>query len=204
MSADGPLYVVLCTYRRGALSRRDAAMDEHLSYLRSNRHRLRFAGPLLNDDNGCATGSLAIVEAQDRTEAADFIEREAFYRAGMFGDVEIVRFESAVGGRQASLTQDPRRRAYLCRWRTMTYRCLPYDGPPSLPGGAPSVRWLEGGVLLSDDGTRVVGGLFVVEAIDRHQAAGVLAVDVERWSAAEVNTMVARWRFGLALGGAGG
>ena len=128
MSVTGPQYVVLCTFRRGALSLRAAAMAEHLSYLRENRYRLRFAGPLLDDDEGTATGSLAIVEVADRAAAADFIQREAFHRAGMFDDVEIVRFESAVGLRQADLTTDPQRLMFLCHWRTAPGADIPYNG----------------------------------------------------------------------------
>jgi uncharacterized protein YciI len=199
MTATVPLYVVLCAYGGDALSLRDAAIAEHLSYLRGNRHRLRFAGPLLDDDNQSATGSLAIVEVADRAKAEDFIAGEAFYRAGMFSRVEIVRFASAVGQRQASLT-DSGRQMFLCWWRTSTN--LPYDGCPSLPRADASVGWLEGGVLLSDDGTRVVGGLCIIEVTDRHHAEGVVALDVERWSAADARTLVTRWRFGQALGGA--
>jgi uncharacterized protein YciI len=204
MAATGPVYVVLCTYSGDVRALRDAAMAEHLAYLRRNRHRLRFAGPLLDDDNRCATGSLAIVEVPDRTSAEDFIAEEAFYRADMFGDIEIARFESAIGHRQVDLTADPGRQTFLCRWRAMTGTNLPYDGCPSLPGADASVRWLEGGALLSDDATRVVGGLFIIEVTDRRHAEGVVGSDVGRQSAAKASTLVTRWRFGEALGGADG
>jgi uncharacterized protein YciI len=203
MTATGTLYVILCAYGRDALSVRDAAMAEHLSYLRGNRQRLRFAGPLLDDDNRTATGSLAIIDVPDRARAADFIEREAFHRAGMFRDVEIVRFASGVGHRQTDFTA-PERQLFLCRWRTAKGVDLPYDGRPSLHGWDASARVLEGGSLLSDDGTRVVGGLFIVEVANRRHAEQVLALDVGRWSATAVKTLVTRWRFGQALGGADG
>jgi uncharacterized protein len=182
MSAAGIQYVVLGTYRRGALALRAAAMAEHLAYLRRNRYRLRFAGPVLDDDR-TAHGSFAIVAARDRVRAADFIEREAFHRAGMFDNVEIVRFASATGHRQANLAADPER-------------------PPSLPGQDSFARVLEGGVLLTDDGVRVVGGLFIIEATDRQYAERALALDVARWMVADAQTLVTRWRFGQALGGA--
>jgi len=204
LSNPGPLYVVLCAYREGASSLRDPAMSEHLSYLRKNRYRLRFAGPLLDDDNRTATGSLAIIEVADRAGAEGFIAGEAFHRAGMFGDVEIVRFESAVGHWQASVTPDPERQMFLCRWRTATDSDLTYDGHPSLPAPGRPVHWIEGGALLSDDGTHRVGGLSVVEVTDRYDAEELLALDVERWSVATARTLVTRWRFGQALGGAGG
>jgi uncharacterized protein YciI len=197
MSADARTYVVLCTYGRDALSLRDAAMDEHLSYLRSNRDRLRFAGPLLDNDTRTASGSLAVVEGGGRADAEDYIAREAFCRAGMFDSIEIVRFESAVGLRQAELKPDERRQLYVCRWLTETGQT--YRRPPSIPETNASTRMLEGGALLSDEGAQLIGGLLIVETVDRGDAEAVLASDVERSSAGDARTLVSRWRFGQAL-----
>jgi uncharacterized protein len=197
MSADARTYLVLCTYGRDALSLRDAAMDEHLSYLRRNRDRLRFAGPLLDEGGGSATGSLAIVDVGSRAEAEDYIGREAFCRAGMFDSIEIVRFESAIGLRQVGLKPQGGRQLYACRW--LAGSGLTYRLPPSIPEADASTRMLEGGALLCDEGTQLIGGLFIVETTDRTRADGVLASDVERWGVGDASTMVSRWRFGQAL-----
>ncbi len=196
MSADARTFVVLCTYGRDALSLRDAAMDEHLSYLRSNRHRLRFAGPLLDNDIRTASGSLAIVEGS-RADAEDYIAREAFCRAGMFDSIEIVRFESAVGLRQAELEPDARRQLYVCRWLTETGQT--YRRPPSIPEADASTRMLEGGALLSDEGAQLIGGLFIVETVGRGtpRRSSRLTSNGGAWGTRR--TLVSRWRFGQAL-----
>lgn len=196
MSADARTYLVLCTYGSDALSLRDAAMDEHLSYLRDNRDRLRFAGPLLDNDTRTASGSLAIVDGS-RADAEDYIAREAFCRAGMFDSIEIVRFESAVGLRQVELEPDGGRQLYACRWLTGTGQT--YSRPPSIPEADASTRMLEGGALLSDVGSQLIGGLFIVETSDRGHAEAVLASDAERWGVGDARTLVSRWRFGQAL-----
>ena len=197
MSADARTYLVLCTYGRDALSLRDAAMEEHLSYLRGNRDRLRFAGPLLDNDARSASGSLAIVEGGGRAGAEDYIAREAFCRAGMFDSIEIVRFESAVGLRQVDLEPAGGRQLYVCRWLTETGQA--YGRPPTIPEADASTRMLEGGALLSDDGAQLIGGLFIVETIDRGHAEAVLASDVGRWGVGDARTLTSRWRFGQAL-----
>jgi uncharacterized protein YciI len=196
-----PVYVVLCTYGPDALSRREAAMAEHLSYLRENGFRLRFAGPTLADDGQTATGSLAVVAVADRAGAEDFIGGEAFNRAGMFDDIEITRFASDIDGRQALITPDPEREMYLCRWTTADATPVADRDRSAVAEGA-GVRLLEGGELLTDDASQAVGGFFLLEAPDRSAAEDFVAEDARRRSGAAARVLVRLWRFGKALGGA--
>jgi uncharacterized protein len=200
MTGTPMLFVALCRYGPNAQSLRAAAMDDHLAYLRRNGERLRFAGPLLADDGRTATGSLAIVEAPHRAAAEQFVTEEAFHRAGMFDRVEVHRYASAVGGRQVRITPDPERDLYLCRW---TGSAVAPSAEAVLPRGAEAgVRVLEAGVLLDDDGSAGLGGLFVLEADDRGAAHDVVAGDASRRAGAADDVLVSRWRFGRALGGA--
>lgn len=194
------MYLVLCTYGPDALSVRDAAMDDHLSYLRENRDRLRFAGPLLDPDGLTASGSLAIVDTDIRAQAEDYIVNEAFYRAGMFDGLEIIRFDSAVGLRQVNLEVQPEQ-MYMCRWLTASdIRAGRLPGPDP----APPCPVLESGVLLSDDGTHVVGGLHIVATSDIGHAEMLAEADAERWGVDDARRFVSRWRFGQALSAADG
>ena len=189
------MYLVLCTYGPDALSVRDAAMGDHLSYLRENRDRLRFAGPLLDQDGHTASGSLAIVDTDIRAHAQDYIVNEAFYRAGMFDGVEIIRFDSAIGLRQVNLKVEPEQ-LYMCRW--LTASGVPSGRAPA-PESAALCPELERGALLSDDGTHVIGGLHILATSDREHAESVVASDVERWGVDDASCFVSRWRFGQAL-----
>lgn len=175
-------------------------MAEHLSYLRSNRYRLRFAGPLLDETGATAAGSLAVVEAARRADAEDYIAREAFCRAGMFDSVEITRFASTTMSRQTLITPDPERPLFVCRW--LAPRGLSHDPAPRALVTVPATRVFEGGVLLSDDGALGIGGLFIVESGDRSGAEKTIAADADRASAARADSFVSRWRFGEALSGA--
>lgn len=192
-----PLYVVISTYGPSAQLRREAAMPDHLQYLRDNAYRLRFAGPMLGDDGRTPTGSFALVETADRAGAEGFIAAEAFNRAGMFARIEISRIATAVGSRQAELDGDPTRLLYLCRWTGAESPHLP--GESTTRAAAPAVRVLEGGPLLTDDGSRLIGGLYIIEASDRQTAQRFLAVQVSQGRDSPIDLMVSRWRFGQAL-----
>jgi uncharacterized protein YciI len=199
---DAPvLFVALCRYGPDAHSLRSAAMADHLAYLRRNGERLRFAGPLLAGDGRTATGSLAIVEVAHRAGAEQFVSEEAFHRAGMFDDVEIHRYASTVGGRQVLIAPDASKDLYLCRW---TGTADMSSGGGTLPSDteAASVKVLEAGALVDDDGIGVRGGLVIVETVDSAAARRVAADDVRRRAGAAEDVLVSRWRFGQALGGA--
>ena len=189
--------LVLCTYGRDALSLRDAAMDEHLSYLRSNRDRLRFAGPLLDNDTRTASGSLAIVEGG----AALTPRTTSPARRSVAPECSTTSRSSASKVRSVcdrpSWNQTARRQLYVCRWLTETGHDL--HAPAEHPRGGRIDWMLEGGALLSDEGAQLIGGLFIVETVDRGHAEAVLASDVERWAWATHRTLVSRWRFGQAL-----
>lgn len=200
MTETRSLYLIRCTYGADAHSLRERAMAEHLSYLQENGHRLRFAGPLLADDGRTATGSNAIVEVSDRTDAEDFIAEEAFNRAGMFDDIEILRFESGLNNRQVHITPDPEREMFFCRWTTAARSGMSSAGGFEVSQGDPSVRMLEGGALLTDDATQVIGGLFILEVHNRPAAEDFLAMDIRRRSGDADDVLVSRWRFGQALG----
>jgi len=195
-------YVIACTYRDDASALRGAAMAEHLAYLRANRHRLRFAGPLL-DEGGAPSGSLCIVDVSDRYEALDFIQREAFCRAGMFEDIDIIRFKTAIGRAQADYRPSPRRRLYVCRWLAAPGADRPFRGCLHPFERVETVELLERGALISDDGTRVIGGLLIVEVDDPSQALQVLIQDVDPSMAEGARKQLMHWRFGQALSGVG-
>jgi uncharacterized protein len=195
-----PLFVVRCLYGPGATERRPAATEEHLAYLRANAHRLRFAGPLLLDD-GTPAGSLAIVEVADRQGAEDYIDQEAFRKAGMFETIEITRFSSLLNNWMVDLEPAEGRQQFLVQWTIPT---APAAGRYDLTddqfesGGA---TVMEAGPRLSDDGTEVIGGLRILEAVDRGVAttAATAAAAAER--AGYTDLVVQRWRFGKALTG---
>ena len=190
------LFFIRCEYRPHATARREAAREEHLAYLRANGHRLRFAGPGLDDD-GAPNAMIAVLGATDRAEALAYLEGEAFHRAGMFDRIEVTRFASLLGRRQVELREDPERRLYIAQYR------LADEGARALhvPSEEDGVRLLEAGPLLDDAAARVLGGLLFLEAGGRDAATAFLD-DVLGESRPVAEQRLTRWRFGKAIGSA--
>ena len=62
------LFALVCTDRPGALDLRLATRANHLAYLETYQDRLVHAGALLDLD-GRPSGSLLVIEAEDRSAA---------------------------------------------------------------------------------------------------------------------------------------
>jgi uncharacterized protein YciI len=70
---------------------REKGLQPHRDYLRSQKHILVIAGPLMSDDGAQFVGSLLIVNVKTRAEAQAFVDGDPFTRAGMFSSVTITR-----------------------------------------------------------------------------------------------------------------
>jgi uncharacterized protein YciI len=88
-------YMILMTDRPGQGELRAKTRDAHLEYLDRNKHRLLAAGALIEDDGSGGSGSLYIVDTEDRAQAEAFLKGDPFDQAGLFGQVEIRRWRKA-------------------------------------------------------------------------------------------------------------
>jgi len=82
------LYALLCTDKPNSTELRASVRPEHLAYLDSLGHAMKFAGPFLNDD-GAPTGSLVMIEAANRAAAEAMAASDPYNKAGLFASVEI-------------------------------------------------------------------------------------------------------------------
>lgn len=88
-------YMILMTDRPGQAELRARTRDRHLQYLDANKDRLLAAGALVEDDGTGGSGSLYVVDTDDRKEAEAFLRGDPFDQAGLFGKVEIRRWRKA-------------------------------------------------------------------------------------------------------------
>ena len=88
-------YVILMTDSPGTAKLRAETRAPHIEYLDANRHKLLAAGALLEDDGTGGSGSVYIVDTEDRAEAERFLHGDPFYTAGLFGEVKITRWRKA-------------------------------------------------------------------------------------------------------------
>lgn len=88
------LFAVICTDKPDGLPLRMETRPAHLDYLKATRAVQ--AGPFLGDD-GKPSGSLVIIEADNRAAAEDWAARDPYALAGLFSDVRIEQWNKVIG-----------------------------------------------------------------------------------------------------------
>lgn len=88
-------YFVHMTDKPGSAKLRADMRAVHVEYLDANKHMLLAAGALIEDDGTGGSGSIYIVDTDDRAEAERFVHGDPFYKVGLFGDVKVTRWRKA-------------------------------------------------------------------------------------------------------------
>ncbi len=186
----------------GGAEVRAAATEPHVAYLREHRDRLRFSGPLLDDD-GEATGALTLLDAPDRAGAEAWIANEPYNQAGAFSEVTIVRWSSSMDIRQLDF---PRTEG----WRQFVISA--YDGPEADTRRKAVAedhhkfqatvmnRYVARGPMQSDDGTGLIGSLMIMEYPDRAACEDFWAREPLNTGGVFEHVTIERWRYGKAIG----
>ncbi|MDE2334451.1 MAG: YciI family protein [Rhodospirillales bacterium] len=87
------LFALICTDRPASLELRMATRPQHLAYLEQYATKLVQVGPLL-DTEGRASGSLLIIDVEDRAAAEGFAAADPYSKAGLFESTVIRPFRS--------------------------------------------------------------------------------------------------------------
>jgi len=82
------LFALICTDKPNSLELRQQSRPDHLKFLESLGNSLKAAGPF-TDDEGKPTGSLVVIEAEDRAAISAIAARDPYAVAGLFASVEI-------------------------------------------------------------------------------------------------------------------
>lgn len=82
------LYAVICNDKNNHAKLRIETRPTHLEYLASLGKALKFAGPFLNEE-GKPNGTLMVVEAQSKEQAASLAAGDPYAKVGLFANVEI-------------------------------------------------------------------------------------------------------------------
>ncbi|WP_298499964.1 YciI family protein [uncultured Maritimibacter sp.] len=89
------MFALICTDKAGALDIRKANRDAHLAYIAETGVVFQ-AGPFLNDA-GDMSGSLVILNVDDRAAAEAWAENDPYAKAGLFDKVRIEAWKKVVG-----------------------------------------------------------------------------------------------------------
>lgn len=165
----------LCYHRdrTGSTPLRTEMVEQHWTYMDRFAEGMVARGPTYEDD-GTLTGSLHVVDLPDPASARVFAFDEPGYQAGAYRDVLLrrTRWEDTGLGRETA------------RYLVLGFTLADAADGLAAPAGDGLVA---GGLLLSDDGSLVVGAAALVGAADPEQAARALGshrydgVEVHRW-----------------------
>jgi uncharacterized protein YciI len=78
-----------------SMALRDAVRAAHRTYVRDNDKAIRSAGAML-DHQGNQCGTVIAFEASDAAQVWHWVEREPFYRNGVYARTEVVEWHLAI------------------------------------------------------------------------------------------------------------
>src|SRR4051794_22018754 len=170
--------------RPGALTLREALLDEHLTYMDRYAEAMIARGPTLTSDGEAATGSVHILDLPDPAAARAFAFDEPNYQAGVYRDVLLRRWHNGLG---RTMWEFSGGREGGDRFLVLGLGAG-QAADLALPPGPDEV--IAYGPLLADDGITWLGTAALVRAFDAGAARALLTAD--RYADIEVH----RWQFG--------
>jgi uncharacterized protein YciI len=90
------LFAIFALDKPGIEEKRKAIHAEHIAHVRAAKDygiSITVGGPLVDDDGTTSIGSLMVLEAPDRAAVEQFNRADPFFRNGIWGAVEIRRFD---------------------------------------------------------------------------------------------------------------
>jgi uncharacterized protein YciI len=145
-----------------------------------------------------------MIDAPDRAAAETFIAGEGFNRAGMFGEIEIKRF---VDGSP----EERRQIEIVANGALQMFICERIDGPDpddidsadregrGEHQEATAAHVIIRGSSVSDDDSRTLGALAIIEVEYRAAADAFVAADPVFGAGGRRRTRIDQWRFGKSI-----
>ena len=90
------LYVLICEDKPDSEELRKSVRSDHLAFLKD--YDVRFAGPMLGEDETTMIGSIIVIEAEDRAAADAFAAGDPYGASGLFANVTIRPFRQVIPG----------------------------------------------------------------------------------------------------------
>lgn len=192
-------WLIKCRSKPGTDALREATIDAHRDFLDNYPEVTWYSGPLFTDDDKNAIGSLRLIEFPDREAALAYINADPYSKAGIFQSITIERWTPSTGMRQ---------RDYPRKDGTMQIVIHCHDRPDGAARRAPPREAhfdylndhrniiVTHGPLQTDDGSRIVGSLLILDVADRDEAEAFWADEPFNRAGVYDWTTIERWRFG--------
>lgn len=169
--------------RPGSTPLRTRMVEQHWSYMERFASTMIARGPTFTSD-GTLTGSVHVLDLPDPAAARAFAFEEPCYQAGAYRDVLLRRWHDSLGRRMWDFGHG---RPGDHRYLVLGFTPEPATDADEVPLHEDTIA---GGLLLSDDGSWVLGAAILLAAPDAEVACR--ALPSERYTGVEVH----EWRFG--------
>ena len=160
-----------------ALRDDDALLEEHWSYMDGFAESMIARGPTLGSDRESATGSLHVLGLPSVDAADELVVREPNYRAGIYAEHSVWRFENLLGRTMwefAGAVDEPK--SLIIARSRRSQMTAPSGGP--VPPGSLSAELRERlilyGALSTLQDVELVGVALAVQAQDREAVDALL------------------------------
>ena len=85
-------YSLICFDKKNSYELRMKKRPLHLDYLKNNKKKILFAGPLLDEENN-VKGSLIVINANTKSEVTKFYHKDPYFQSGLFEEIQIFKFK---------------------------------------------------------------------------------------------------------------
>ena len=89
------LFSIICLDHEKSLEKRLANREDHLKYVKDTG-LVRYAGPLLTDEEEEMMGSLIVIETENKKKALAWSENDPYKKAGLFQSVKVYKFRQLI------------------------------------------------------------------------------------------------------------
>lgn len=88
------LFALLCRDKDDGFELRKQTRHAHLEFLATQQ--VRFAGPMLSDDESTPIGSIVVIECSDLEQAKAIAAADPYNLAGLFRSVDVHPFKQVI------------------------------------------------------------------------------------------------------------
>ena len=88
------LFSLICYDIENGFELRKQTRPAHLAFLAE--HDVRFAGPMLSDDESAPVGSIVVIDCEDLTQAKAIAAADPYNLAGLFETVTVRPFKQVI------------------------------------------------------------------------------------------------------------
>jgi uncharacterized protein len=179
----------------------DELAEAHWSFMDGYADAMIARGPTLTPDRMRHTGGMHIVDLPDGDAARAFAFEEPYFKAGMYAQVLIRRWNNELGRTmwdfRSAAPDDPRFLFIgLGRPGVDSFDALLEEHRRYLVEGRYEERIIQRGPLLSDDGTEWIGSVMLVELPGRAAVEAMVSGDPYASAGMYASVEIHDWQFG--------